>query len=498
MAELSIPTRDEISEQWRRDYSLRNPSADIRPGSELYARSLVMADRVLPLYSRARTIAAGSTTATCNEEQLIQRGEALGVERRGATSSTGTVIVTASTFGGTVLQGDQLIEPKSRAILQATQTRAVLDGTAVAVVSVATGTEANLAAGTKLQWVSPRPGVGLQATVAEQSDGSGLSGGAAEESVDDYRKRIERAVSATAVEREVIDAVESTTGTRVEAGFVYPAGLGPGTCGIAFTVPPGYPGGNRLPSAEQMAAVLANIELRFSGDDGYYMQTLSAWPSDLTMVVEWAQGAAGWADTSPWPPRLPLQRVNSGDFEEPTPTVIIATPSSASAAVLSTRSTFYDDNFPSPVVGQTIGVWNRSQRKFVKKRIATVTGTGPWTVTFSTDSADSDADTVATGGFVVPWSDSLPLLVDPILGFFDKLGPGEQQEDFFPGKRQRRYPSVNGEWPNRTTNRLGAELLQLPSVGNVTVEEGSDLTAPSLGEGAVYLLTVSQIGVFAS
>ncbi len=117
-----------------------------------------MADRVLPLYSRARTIAAGSTTATCNEEQLIQRGEALGVERRGATSSTGTVIVTASTFGGTVLQGDQLIEPKSRAILQATQTRAVLNGTAVAVVSVATGSEANLAAGTKLQWVSPSPG----------------------------------------------------------------------------------------------------------------------------------------------------------------------------------------------------------------------------------------------------------------------------------------------------------------------------------------------------
>ncbi len=284
----------------------------------------------------------------------------------------------------------------------------------------------------------------------------------------------------------------------MEAGFVYPAGLGPGTCGIAFTVPPGYPGGNRLPSAEQMSAVLANIELRFSGDDGYYMQTLSAWPSDLTMVVEWAQGAAGWADASPWPPRLPLQRVNSGTTRSPPPPSIIATPSSASAAVLSTRSTFYDDNFPSPVVGQTIGVWNRSQRKFVKKRIATVSGTGSWTVTFSTDAADSDADTVATGGFVVPWSDSLPLLVDPILGFFDKLGPGEQQRTSSPGSVNggTRASTASGRTAPRTAS--GPNFSSSPSVGNVTVEEGSDLTAPSLGEGAVYLLTVSQIGVFAS
>lgn len=161
-----------------------------------------------------------------------------------------------------------------------------------------------------------------------------------------------------------------------------------------------------------------------------------------------------------------------------------------------------DPGYVAPQVGQTIALFDRANMRFVDKKILTVAVVSPgiWTLTFDTTNGASDTTfTPAVGDYVMPWSDSLPILIDPVAAFYETLGPGEQFATFFDeGYRQRRYPSSPTSWPNEITSRLSTPLEQLSAIDTVLVKSPALPYATPVGVVGVSsnLLEMGKLAVY--
>jgi uncharacterized phage protein gp47/JayE len=483
--ELIVPLRDEIRDKWLRDYNLRlNGTADIGKGGIPYARASTMADAAAAIYANSVVIAKNVASATKSGKALDGDLERAGTKRLPAVGATGFVQISASAGGTTIFFGDEIKRGSLR--YQCTLTKVYQDGQDVPIQGIDTGPDTNLDPGVVLQWSAPRPGCGQKATVVAKSDGSGLSGGRNVESDDEAKLRLSQLRAnprASGNEAEFIQAIIDTPGIPVEQAFVYPGIKGPGTMGFVFTVRPALAGASRIPDAVQIAAVLAHIKGLFPGDDGIFAGTIVSQPTNTALRVTWATGVPGWVDAQPWP-------LYEGAF---------AIPPEISSVISATAFTVAGVDAP-PQVGQTFAVFDRNNRTFRKKRILTVTPLSVSDYALVCDTTNNASDTTYTplvAQPLCPWSDSLQALVDPVLNYFDSLGPGEQMALFFdPGVRQRRVPRDGEDWPSTITNRLLAPiksrdetdppgLFDLPHLRSVSLITPSDPTAVAVGTPGV-------------
>jgi len=353
----------------------------------------------------------------------------------------------------------------------------------VPIVGIDTGPLTDAAAGTVLQWTSPRPGCALKATVQAQSDGSGLTGGHNQETEEEAQDRLVQlhAIPPASGNDAAYQAeAAKTPGVPVEQAFTYPGIAGAGTTGMVFTLRRNAAGGNRIPNATQIAAVLAYLSGRFPADDGLFVGTLVAVPTTVALRVTWDPRYGGWADAVPWPTYS-------------SPMVVV------SASLSIPLGCTVENGSVAPQVGNTIGFYDAAAQKFRRKKIGRVVGTGPWILAFDATNGQSDTTYAPVAGQpVVPWSDSLDSLVAPVLAYFDGLGPGEQVGSFYdPGTRQRRSPAPPA-WPNDISNRLLAKLFPVPQVGDVTLAEPTVPHATPVGSATVSsnLLTLGALAAF--
>lgn len=122
---------------------------------------------------------------TCELERLYDWAALYGVDRLAATPASGTVLATGTP--GTPLLADTVLRGQNGfdyTVLAAVVLAA--GNTPVAVRCVSTGSATNLSAGLTLTTVDPVPGVSSTLTV----DAAGLTGGEAEESLEDWRVRV--------------------------------------------------------------------------------------------------------------------------------------------------------------------------------------------------------------------------------------------------------------------------------------------------------------------
>lgn len=128
---------------------------------------------------------AQCTPLACEEDRLQDWATLYGVTRLSATAASGPVTFTG-TAGATLLKdvvlrganGQDYVVSTAVTLAGATGTAAVLGQTA--------GVDGNLPAGAELTLVDPLPGIGGTVTVAA----AGLTGGAAQELVEDWRARV--------------------------------------------------------------------------------------------------------------------------------------------------------------------------------------------------------------------------------------------------------------------------------------------------------------------
>jgi hypothetical protein len=139
---------------------------------------------------------------------------------------------------------------------------------------------------------------------------------------------------------------------------------------------------------------------------------------------------------------------------------------------------------------------------FERKTIATVTEITPlrtWDLTFDMTAGASSLFVPANGALVSPWSDSLALILPPIVDYFDKMGPGEMADPLpDPGRRQRRQPESPEAWTSQISNQIDARVQAVSAVRSATLVEPSTTEPTSVGSLGVlaYLRRLTDIAVY--
>lgn len=493
MTTIGTKTRDEVVADYERNYLNRvdDPDAIVGPGTYPRLLAVLLADALMPLYANTQRAGEAIDRENMTLAELRIEAERLGVTLPGASGSSGYVTITAATGGTTYATDARLIEPSSRAEFYVTAGGTFQDGEDVPIAALSTGPGTNLEAGTVLQWSSPPAGSGTTCVVAEQTDGSGLTGGADEEDREQILNAIRDQLAkppGAGNEAEYRYWIRKTKGVKVEEAFIYPNVWGSPSVGWTFTVAPGRYG-SRIPTSAQIGLVTAELAAKAPRTDLQFF--LPVVEEDLTVCAEvtWAAEADGWADESPWPAYLE---------EDPTTgsgAIVIDSATSPLACVIEAANADYT-TCGDVAPGMSLGVWDAPNQKWRRKTVLTVVGSGPWTVTFDgTFSASDTTYTPAAGQRVSPWSDSLLHFEAPIVAFFKSVGPGEAHAPgWLDGQRGRRYPAPPKSWPDRTTKALESGLESLASVDSLDLVEGGQVVAsPST---TPHLLVLADFAVY--
>jgi len=507
--------RDQLAADFRRDIGFRNPAADVGQGSDPWLQSLVVTDATLPLYTYAHDIANDGNWQTASGPGLdVWIMSITGGLRLPAVGAVCAVEIETSA-GGTVLQvGDT--GTCNGFTYQVAISGSYSNGAQVVIRGVDTGPQTDQPAGSTFQWDAPRPGCNPLASVVLQPDGSGLSGGAIAETDDQAKQRLayyKNNPPGAGNDADYQRVISKTPGVSVQQAFTFPAIMGPGSIGCTFTLRPPSPGASRIPNAQQLQLCYAYLLQYFPASDSIYMVTLASSPLTVVLRVQWATNAAGWADANVFP-----------QFQAPSPgavennwlvtNAIVATPTTFNIKSLTDTAV--------PQAGQSIGVFDATGQTFRRKRILSATSaSGGYNIVVDTTGGVSDLTfTPPTGALLSPWSDSLSSAIDPVLGFNDSLGPGEQFATFFDkGLRQKRSPASPALWPSIIGNRmlggpanasqpfnpaasatptlLGVAAMADVELAEVNASTAFPFTTPVGAPGvSAYLLALSQLAVY--
>lgn len=491
---LIVPDATTLERWFLRSYKIAAPEADTDNGQpKVDARAA--RDLLLPLVQNA--VATGDTSSLDNRTtaDLNAIGAAENVKRPPAVGASGYVLASTATGGATIFAGDEWRPKNSKVRYQCAITAPYLDGSQVPIVGLDVGPGTNLLAGTEGEWSNPRSGCSANAAVWSE----GLTGGRDQADNEEYKaviieRRTRPAVGANDAAYTALIEDPFATGIAVQRAFVWPAIMGTGHVGYSFTMRPLAPGGSRIPSSAQLAIMRATLEGTFYGDDGILDITLAEEPATLKFRATWKKAAAGWASAIVWPP------YNSGVA------VVVTNAVAITASALRVTSAADVD---APVIGQVVGLFNAAASNggaaapaFERKTISFVSevvANRTWDLTFDMSAGASTLFVPANGALVSPWSDSLDLILPPILDYFDHMGPGEMYDPLpDPGRRGRRQPENPEEWPSELSNKLDALVQGVSAVRSATLAEPGTTEPTSVGTPGVlaYLRRLTDIAVY--
>ncbi len=494
--EVIVRNRDEYVSGMKGAYLAKRPSDIVNDGTFQHALMYSLADQLtgesLNARNIGRTIALADLAGLAVDQRLAERRLP---DRFPETGSSGYVVIGASLGGAAITTSMRLTEPNSGAVAKPTAAATYNDGDPVPIQFITTGPSTNFPAGTVLNWSSPPGGLAPTATVQSKLDGGRLA-----ETDEQAKLRISDAEADPAASGNAatyIRLAENTQAHGVPVGkaFVFPAAAGAGGNGLAFTLTPAGPGISRIPSAAHIALVRAylrtvpeNPSRAIPGDDLLYDTTLISQPVSMVLDVKWSQSAAGWKDAARWPIR---RAAGAGAIK-------VAAATDATHFTLARDDANYSGE-TQPVAGQTICFYSLLGGTFMRKRILSFTGTGPWVITCDTTNSASDTSyTPIVGQRASPWSGSIDDIALPIYQYFYTLGPGEQLSTVLdPGGRGKRYPFSPQSWPSTITNHVVTKVLDLQAIGNSIIQEGLGVSATVGTAGATaYLLELGDIAAF--
>lgn len=495
MTELVVKSREDWRDYWLKCYKNRNPDADVGPGSYAWLRASVLAESLTVMSATALAISDSIPLDNMTGSQLDAKyGNKL--PRNLESNASGYITISTGSAGSNIHQGDLLTHSATRNMYAVTSVTATyLNATQLAVESVDPGLGQNLTPGQVLQWVSPRAGCYSTATVFQAPDGQGIVGGRATESDDEYRERI-RAFNASPIghgnEGDVMALIEATRehGVPVEKGFVWPAILGDGTLCYTFTVRRDNYWESRLPSSTQITEVFDYISGKLPGDFAITPANIDPWNTKVSLSVSLDPRYGQWADIAPWPVYV---STTNGAY-------VIGTVTSALAFTIVTDNATYGGT-TAPVPGNTIAVFDSAKGAFRRKKILTVGGAGPWTITCDGTANQSDTTyTPVAAQRVSPWFDAINDCAASAGQHIAKLGPGEivssanLPED---GTRMARQPKpYSNQWNNSITPDIAFDVkATVTPIATCELLSASPATAQLGSVSTLNLLTLTDLSI---
>jgi hypothetical protein len=509
MADIGVKTRDQwLSMMQRNASNYSGGDMDVGPDSAPYILFATLADALAMESQNDLAIARSAAIANMDDAQTeAAYGET--VPRNLESHSSGFVTIQAAPTGATIEVGDELSDPasKTRVVVNIAAATLYLNGAQVPVVSVDPGLGVNIAAGVTLTWSTLRSGCYAPAIVFAQPDGGGIVEGRDKESLDEWHERI-RAHNANPAghgnEGDILTLIEDVSGRQlpngrttmghgvpVEKGFVYPALEGCGTCGMTFTIKRDNWFQSREPSAGNLSTVYAYVAASLPGDFSLLPIDTNDALVSVDLIVSLNGTAAQWADFSPWP----------ASSTRSTGRKIID--SAYSNTAIKFRIKTYDGDYTgetNPVTGQTVGVLDYANGVMVKKRILTVTGTGPWVIDVDTSANASDTTYVPLSNQAVsPWFDAIQSVAESLGKSVAKMGVGECAiNPPGDGVRQVRVP-VNSplDWPEDITARIAYDVVgTVPSVVGATFLSASPSSVPYTSPDQTSILRLWDVGIY--
>jgi hypothetical protein len=485
MAELPFKNKDEWTSLMQRRAVNRNPDIDVAEGS-FHHGFLSTIGEALAIQSSVAKGTAQSIPLSLMTEEECEAKFGKRVPRGKESYSYGSITISTAPGGTTIYVGDILKDDdtKQSVVFTGTSNTTYLDGEKVPVKSVDPGAGTNIAIGKRMTWSTIRPGCYATAIVAASASGNGISGGRDTETLEEWKDRISDNLANPAGhcnEAEIIAIVEDSSGrvlangkrslghgVAVEKAFAFPALYGSGTCGIVYLIKREHWWESRIPTSEQDAAISDYVNDPENGLPISFPTSLERTENqdvNVDLRVSLDRASTQWSDFAPWPSYTAR---GSG-------CKVISSASSSTSFSIRTDDNDYTGE-TSPSAGNTIALFDRSNGKVVRKRILSVSGTGPWSLTINSSADASDTTyTPVVGQAVFPWFDALPSVIDEIGKHISRLGCGEMNAwvPSVPGDGVRRW-----RYPRPQPNRYNTE---------VTARVANDVTNNVAGVVATFL-----------
>ena len=249
------PKLSTLRKQVRGDVQALLPGADtLLSQSNLRVMSDVQAALVYGLYGALEWQRRQLFADTAEGEFLERRAEMMGLARKAATTSSGSITISGLS-GATLAEGAEL--QAGNGVVVATDALVAVGGggtASVAVTAREAGAAANLDEGVTFSLVTAVAGIDAEATV----DAPGLAGGADEESDDDLRGRVLLRMRETPQGGAALDysqwALEVAGVTRA---WVSPKEMGLGTTTVRFMMDNVRAAENGIPQGDDASDYIA-------------------------------------------------------------------------------------------------------------------------------------------------------------------------------------------------------------------------------------------------
>jgi hypothetical protein len=463
----AYPTANELRDQILRDLTyygqVHGITFNVKKGSEHYATAQALANRLVVAIANNRISHDQRNPLIAEGDDLYDMARVYGIVERDASVSAGSVSVKVG--GGssvTIPAGWQATGPNGKKYVT-TGAATVSNGGSVDMTSVDTGEDTELDTGDQLTWDSAAIALLLNPATVESP---GIVGGEDTDDVEDIRRRFLDKLAAQAIGGNGASIKEwsEEPSAQVSAAFVYQGLMGPGSLSSCVI----RDQGDRTVTGAVVDLCRQNLQAELPGGVISINLTTCS-PENLDIVLgavlplpRSAGGAGGgWRDADPWP--AALVKV----------TAIVGT-------------TLTVNGSTSPIVGQSIGLWNRTDTDapvMTERTVLTVGGSsGAWTITL-----DGAIGFVGVDDYVSAGASGLVQYAADVYAEFVKLGPGEktENEDLLP--RSARYPSPEVTAPYTLTAKQLAPVLDaydelLDLTYSATYESGTTTprTTPSI------------------
>lgn len=408
---------DELRDNWLRDIrleALAQGLADppIQPGTDLYIRATANANADLIQYSNIAIADQATDLLSATGEALDEKRKAYGLPEVKPSPATGKLIV--GVLGGgsvTFTPATQFVTPNGKRGQIAVNTT-TMDGGLVPIVTIDTGADMNLPAGTKVRFVATPLNAKTEATVYS----GGFRGGLDEESDDRKRERILNELGHLRAGGNWPEKVEVSldADASVQGAFVYPALGGPGSEKVAIMRAPDPLNFDfsRMVPAGTRAIVQAAHEAAFAAPFEEVIQSVQDQQVDVALLLALPEFASnGWVNRPVWPP------LDAGDTRV---RIGAYTPGALTVTIAASTST-------PPIANVTqIAWWSPTVMQFYVKTITSVAGgAGAWVCGIDSPLVDGAAIPGLANDFISPAAVNMAAYGVTWTTVMGLLGPGE-------------------------------------------------------------------------
>lgn len=434
---------------------------NVGPNSDYYLIAQGVGNELAVVHANTVVQVDNNMPDTAGGTQLDRWLALVGLSRRAATGSTGNCSTACSvTTPVTVASGQPLTDTNG---LRYQAVGGIYTPAAgylvVPILSIDTGIATNHANADPLKWTSAPPFCSATGQVGLVGGSDGMSGGNdSEVGIDDPPRA--RLLSAMANpprggNAAQIAAWATASSAYVQASFVYPALLGPGTVFFVSVRQPQTVGpfSSTSKNRDVAAAIMTGTVIPYVQGQvptfAYVVGSTAAnVPADIAILLNLPSAptasppgpGGGWLDATPWPSSV-------GGSAPVTVTGV-------------TNSTVFTVNATStPTAGVSHIAWISSAtwQMFTATVLAVSGSSGAYTITI-----DTPMTGIAPGAAIFPQAQNQAAYFAAVLNAFSTLGPGEWTASAPVLARSFRHPQPTNSW----TYTLGAPFLkQLINVG---------------------------------